>query len=210
VSWFDEIPLNPLSDDHGFSRGTPLDRVYICQFLAAHSDAIAGSVLEVQDSAYTMRFGGERVSSSAVLDVDLSNTAATVIADLCARGSLSVASYDCIILTQTLQLLADPVACIENCWSALRPGGALLVTAPALSRLSPTHPGSDYWRFAPAGIRRLFETHWNGRFSVFSFGNLQTCIGFLLARTVEETPKEVFETDDPRYPLTVAVHAEKA
>ena len=84
------------------------------------------------------------------------------------------------------------------------------MTAPALSRVSPTYPDSDYWRFAPGGIRRLFETHWKGRFNVFSFGNLQTCIGFLLARTVEETPKEVFEDDDPRYPLTVAVHAEKA
>jgi hypothetical protein len=210
VSWVDVIPPDPVSDDYGFSLGTPLDRWYIERFLAAHSDAIAGSVLEVQDSLYTTRFGGHRVSASAILDVVPSNKAATVIADLAARGSLSDSRYDCIILTQTLHLLADPGACVENCWSALRPGGALLVTASALSRVSPTYPDSDYWRFAPAGIRRLFETHWTGRFSISSFGNLRTCIGFLLAQTVEETPKDVFDTDDPRYPLTVAVNAEKA
>ncbi len=210
MSWDDVIPPDPASDDHGFSRGTPLDRWYIERFLAAHSDAIAGSVLEVQDSQYTTRFGGDRVLASAIVDVDPSNERATVIADLASRGSLSDAAYDCIILTQTLHLLADPNACVENCWSTLRPKGALLATAPVLSRVSPTYPDSDYWRFAPAGMRRLFETHWTGRFSISSFGNLRTCVGFLLARTVEETPKDVFETDDPRFPLTVAIHAEKA
>jgi hypothetical protein len=210
VSWADAIPPNPLSDDHGLSRGVPIDRRYIEQFLSTKRDLIAGSVLEAEDSTYTTRFGGDRVSASAVVDIDSSNPAASVIADLCLPGSLSHAKYDCIILTQTLHLLVDPDACIVNCWRSLRAGGSLLLTVPAMSRVSPTYPEADYWRFAPAGMRHLFDKHWAGPFTVLSYGNLRTCIGFLLARTVEETPEEVFEVNDPRYPLTIAVHAQKS
>jgi SAM-dependent methyltransferase len=209
LSWADAIPRDPLTDDHGLSRGVPLDRQYIEQFLSAHQDVIAGSVLEVQDSAYTARFGGNRVSESVVVDIDAANPAANLIADLCDPGSLADATYDCIILTQTLHLLIDPVAGIGNCWRSLRPGGSLLLTAPAMSRVSPTYPESDYWRFAPAGMQLLFDKHWSGPYTVVSYGNLRTCIGFLLARTAEETPEAVIDVNDPRYPLTVAVHAQK-
>lgn len=208
-SWLEAVPSDPLSDDHGFSRGTPLDRVYIEGFLSEHRDRIVGSVLEVQDSTYTGRFGGARVSASTILDIDPSNSLATLVADLTQPGSLPASAYDCIILTQTIHLLPEPVVCIENCRSALRQNGSLLLTAPVLSRISPRYPDSDFWRFTPVGIRYLFEEHWSGAFTVFSFGNLRTCVGFLLAQTVEEMPEDAFAANDSRFPLTVAVHAEK-
>jgi len=208
-SWLDAVPSGPLSDDYGFSRGTPLDRRYIDQFLSDHRERIHGSVLELQDSTYTERFGGDRVSRSTVLDVDPSNSLATLIADLTQPRALPTSTYDCIILTQTLHLLSEPGVCIENCCHALNPGGSLLLTAPMVSRVSPRYPASDFWRFTPAGIRRLFEKHWDGPFTVSSLGNLRTCVGFLLAHTVEEMPEDAFAVNDPRFPLTVAVYAEK-
>lgn len=207
-SWLEAVPSGPLSDDYGFSRGTPLDRAYIERFLSEHRDRILGSVLELQDSTYTARFGGDRVSTSAILDIDPSNGLATLIADLTQPGALPASAYDCIILTQTMHLLSEPVVCIENCRSALRPNGSLLLTAPVVSRVSPRYPDSDFWRFTPAGIRYLFEKNWSGPFTVSSFGNLRTCVGFLLAHTVEEMPEDAFAVNDPRFPLTVAVHAE--
>jgi hypothetical protein len=121
---FTDLPLEPLSDHYGFDRGTPLDRRYIEEFLGERSGLIRGSVLEVHDGAYTVRFGADRVAQSTVVDINRSNAQATLIADLEQPGSLPVETYDCIILTQTLHLLRHPGRCLENCHRALRNGGA--------------------------------------------------------------------------------------
>ena len=43
--------VEPISDDFGFDRGTPIDRFYIERFLRDNAAAIAGRVLEVGDDA---------------------------------------------------------------------------------------------------------------------------------------------------------------
>jgi hypothetical protein len=164
-------------------------------------------VLEVQDDAYTLRFGADRVAESIVMDIDRSNPRATLVADLEQPGSLPPDAYDCIILTQTLHLLRQPGLCVENCQQALRNRGVLLATAPALSRVSPTYPDGDYWRFTPAGIAELFTRHWDGDFTVHAKGNLRSCVGFLVGEVVEELPSTMLDVDDPRFPLNVAVEA---
>src|SRR5450755_3790753 len=62
----------PLSDEHGFDRGTPVDRYYIEGFLEEHRQDIRGRVLEVRDSGYTDRFGHE-LTQRAVLDINSAN-----------------------------------------------------------------------------------------------------------------------------------------
>ena len=202
------FPMEPSSDDHGFDRGTPLDRRYIETFLARHQDAFQGAVLEVGDDRYSRRFGAP--SQTTIVDVDRANPRATLIADLCEPASLPVAAYDCIVLVETLHLLPAPTACITNCQRALVSGGSLLVTVPALKRLNPRHPESDYWRFTPAGLELLFERTWDGPLTIESFGNLRVCLGFLCAQVVEDLDDDDFARNDPRFPLTVAAHARKA
>ena len=92
---------------------------------------------------------------------------------------------------------------------ALRDGGSLLVTVPALKRVSPSHPRSDFWRFTPPGLGLVFRGHWQGPVSVASFGNLRVCVGFLLAHVVEEFREDDLAPNDVRFPLTVAAHARK-
>jgi Methyltransferase domain len=204
-----DLPREPLSDHYGFDRGTPVDRRYIEAFLNARRDAIHGRVLEVQDNTYTTRFGRDRVDESVVVDIDASNPSVRLIADLQRVGSLSPESYDCIILTQTLHLLRRPDHCIDNCFGALRRRGVLLATAPSLSRVSPTYPQGDFWRFTPAGMTELFTQCWRGPFSVHAFGSLRTCVAFLLGEAQEDLPNGVLDYHDPRFPLTVAVEAHK-
>ena len=199
--------MEPLSDNHGFERGTPLDRRYIEAFLGRHQDAVHGAVLEVGDDRYSQRLGA---SHPTVVDVDRTNPHATLIADLCAPASLPAETYDCIVLVETLHLLSAPAACIANCQQALVSGGTLLVTVPALKRLSPTRPDSDYWRFTPAGLELLFARTWDGPFTIESFGNLRVCLGFLCAQVVEDLDDDDFTRNDPRFPLTVVAHARKA
>jgi SAM-dependent methyltransferase len=210
VTAFGDLPREPLSENYGLDRGTPVDRLYIEGFLRARRGVIHGSVLEVQDNVYTTRFGEDRVRQSIVVDIEATNPKATLIADLQLPGSLPPDSYDCIILTQTLHLLRRPRVCVMNCFAALRPGGVLLATAPSVSRVSPTYPDGDFWRFTPAGIAELFGRHWPGACTVDAFGNLRTCTAFLVGEVVEELPDVVLDDHDPRFPLTVAVEATKS
>jgi SAM-dependent methyltransferase len=203
------IPLEPLSDRYGFDRGTPLDRRYIEAFLNEHRNAIRGSVLEIEDDTYTTMFGAGPTVTSTVVDIDNSNPRATLLADLSEPDSLAPGTYDCIILTQTLHLLRRPGYCIENCYRALRPAGVLLATAPAVSRVSPCYPDGDFWRFTPAGMTELLSVRWPGVFSVHAFGNLRTCVGFLIGEVAVDLPEAVLDHADSRFPLTIAVEAKK-
>jgi hypothetical protein len=134
VAAFADLPCDPLSDQYGFDRGTPVDRRYIEAFLRVRRDAIQGRVLEVQDNTYTTRFGSDRVFESVVVDIDSRNPRATLIADLQQVGSLRREAYDCIVLTQTLHLLRHPDSASTTasapcghqvpCWSPLRQSAA--------------------------------------------------------------------------------------
>ena len=99
--------LTPISQCFGFDRGLPVDRYYIERFLARHASEIVGRVLEIGDDAYTRKFGGSRVSRSDVLHVHHGNPRATFVGDLTDPDVLPEAAFDCIVLTQTLQLIYD-------------------------------------------------------------------------------------------------------
>jgi len=82
VQFGDFLRLQPISRSWGYDRGQPIDRLYIETFLQQHASDIRGKVLEAGDSAYTLRFGGERTTARDVLHVDAKAPGATVIADL--------------------------------------------------------------------------------------------------------------------------------
>src|SRR5262245_60309407 len=103
VNWGD-FGLTPISDRWGVDRGVPVDRHYIESFLLSHRDDIKGRVLEVKDSGYTQRIGGASVVSAEVIDIDPSNTRATIVADLTREDQLPENRFDCFILTQTLHI----------------------------------------------------------------------------------------------------------
>jgi SAM-dependent methyltransferase len=203
------VPRVPLSDDHGADRGTPIVRTYIEAFLDEHHEAISGSVLEVGDSRYTTRFGAARVTASLVVDNDETNPRTTLVADLNEDHALPEDSFDCIIMTEVLHLLERPDTCLRSCYRALRKKGSLLITVPALKRLHPNKPESDYFRCTPAGLDLLLRRTWDGPFSVTWYGNLRACVAFLVSCTSEEMGSEELRFRDERFPLTVAGHAQK-
>lgn len=202
---------SPLSPSWGTDRGTPLDRYYIERFLDAHRGDLRGRVLEVKDSTYTRQFGGE-VTAADVLDADARNPLATVIADLAAADSVPADSYDCFILTQTLQLIYDTRAALRHAARILRPGGVLLVTVPTVSRVLPNVDFlRDYWRFTEASCAALFgERFGPANVTVRGRGNVLSSIAFLAGMAYEELSRRELETDDPAFPLVVTVRAVKA
>lgn len=203
-------PTRPLSHRYGYDRGTPIDRYYIECFLEEHRKEVRGRVLEVKDSAYTERYGSA-IERSDVLDIDGANPRATVIADLTAADSIPTDSYDCFILTQTLQFVYDLRAAIAHAHRILRPGGVLLATVPAVSRLPSENEGvSDYWRFTIPSCTLLFgEIFEPSRMKICSYGNVLTANAFLLGLAHEELSRRKVSLNDPYFPVIIAVHATK-
>src|SRR4051794_10245635 len=202
VRWGAFRRSRPFSDWYGWDRGLPVDRFYIERFLASAREDIHGDVLEVRDAGYTLRFGGERVGRAHVVDIDAGNPSATFVADLCERGSLGSARFDCVILTQTLHLVPDHEAAIDNVWRALRPGGTLLVTVPCLSRIDHADPDGDLWRFTPRGLEmRLRERCAEGDVAVEGHGNVLAGVAFWAGLAVEEVRPSQLTEDDPFFPI---------
>ena len=200
----------PLSDHYGRDRGMPVDRYYIEQFLDRERVTITGRVLEVLNRDYTERFGAG-LERSDILDVDPGNAEATIIADLAAADSIPVATFDCFILTQTLQYIYNLKAAVAHSHRILRPGGTLLCTVPAVSRIDRLELDAEYWRLTAAACSRLFgDAFPGGEIKVRARGNVLAAVAFLMGMAAEELSTRELEQDDPFFPLVVTVRATKA
>jgi SAM-dependent methyltransferase len=200
----------PFSAHYGFDRGQPVDRRYIERFLGRMADRIRGDVLEVRSSDYTRRFGSVGVRSH-VIDIDPSNDAATIVGDLCHRETLRADSYDCVILTQTLQYLDAPDAALTNLWCSLRAGGVMLITVPCTARIDHESPESDYWRWTPAGLRRLIEENCgDAAAEIESGGNLVAALAVMLGLAFEDLSEGDLADDDPVFPIIACAAVTKA
>jgi SAM-dependent methyltransferase len=200
----------PLSDHWGRDRGTPVDRYYIEDFLAAARNTIRGHVLEVLNADYTGRFGAavERID---VLDIDPANTAATIVADLANADNIPSETFDCFILTQTLQYIYDIRSAVTHAHRILRPGGTLLCTVPTVSRIARRELESEYWRLTAAACSRLFgEVFTGGVVDVRARGNVLSALAFLVGMAREELSSRELDLDDPFFPVIVTVQARKA
>jgi len=203
--------VTPISDDFGADRGKPVDRYYIENFLDAHRTDVRGRVLEVGERSYTRRFGDDRVVVSDVLHVVEGNPEATIIADLTAANHIPSDTFDCIILTQTLQLLYDVREGVKTLYRILKPGGVLLATFPGISQTYDNEWGDTwFWNYTTASARRLFgEVFPQSHLSVETFGNVLTAVSFLHGLAVDELAREELDYRDPGYDVTITVRGQK-
>ena len=213
VEWGALRRLSPISTVWGLDRGRPIDRYYIEGFLDKHRSDVRGRVLEVKDAGYTIQFGGAQVTRSDVLDIDAGNPRATIVTDLTAATDVPAEQFDCFILTQTLHVIYDVRAALSHARRLLKPGGVLLCTLPAVSRISDEGSGldhGDYWRFTEASTRALFaELFPPESFEVTPYGNVLACAAFLYGLATEELAPHELDHPDPWVPLLFAVRAVK-
>ncbi len=212
VSFGDLSGPLPLSDNMGFSRGSPIDRFFIERFLARHQGDICGRVLEVGDNRYTKKFGADRVSVSDVVDVRADNPQASIIADLQTATDIPSDSFDCIILTQVLIYMDDVEAALATVLRILKPGGVALITVPGISQIcsDPEEASKWNWSFYPRTFQRLLAKFFDPKkLIVEGYGNLKTTIGFLAGLAQEDIENDDYLLQDHRYPLIVAARATK-
>ena len=205
-------PLQPISREMGYDRGTPLDRYYIEKFLAMYSADIQGCVLEIGDNSYTLRYGGSRIEKSEVLNITQSNSLTTTLADISQANHLSLDQFDCIILTQTLSSIYDLQSALRTLHRMLKPCGVLLATFPGITRNSLSElPGSWHWSLTNNSAKRLFgEVFQPSNVVVEACGNVLTTSAFLYGFSADELRQEDLEYRDPEYDLLITVRARKA
>lgn len=213
------LRLAPVSNVYGYDRGTPIDRRYIEWFLTRFAGAqgyaegaIAGRILEIGGREYADRFGadGSRVD---VLHANAANPEATIIGDLVDQAVLDEGVYDCIICTQTLQVIWDVAAALSTMHRGLKPGGALFITVPGITKacLPDRDYWGDFWRFTKSSIRRLCEEAFpGGKVEVEAYGNVVSAARFLYGFSAEELAPAELSMHDPDFEVIVAVRARKA
>jgi len=208
--WGDLRRREPFSSCYGFDRGTPVDRFYIERFLAEHASDIRGNVLEVGHAHYANAFRDSIPARVEIVDVDPTNVEATIVADLSEADSLPSDRFDSFILTQTLQLVADPEAALQNAWQSLTRGGVLLISVPGITRADPDHVAADRWRFTPAGLDTLLARACpDGRREVVDYGNLIGAVAFLMGLAAEELKESELTATDAHFTVSVCARVQR-
>jgi SAM-dependent methyltransferase len=212
VDWGDMRRTEPISRVFGFDRGVPVDRHYIEAFLGAHASAIRGRVLEIGDRTYTERFGGSAVEVSDVLHVSGDAPEATIVADLTHAPEIADGTFDCIIITQTLQFTYAMESTVSELHRILKPGGVVLCTVPGISQISryDMDRWGDYWRLTSKSARELFETAFEtDAIEVATYGNVLAAVALLHGVSVAELTADELDVHDDDYQVIVAVAATK-
>jgi SAM-dependent methyltransferase len=203
--------LTPIDPNWGFERGMPLDRVYVERFIGAHARDVRGRVLEIAAPDYTTRFGKD-VSSVDVLMATEGNPKATIVGDLAAAPHVPDESFDCAIVTQTLQFVWDSRAALATLHRILAPGGVLLATVPGITKISPPEDElfGEWWHFTARSVRRLAEEVFgDGAVEVEAYGNVLTASGFLYGLAASDLTAEELHARDPLYEVIVGLRAVK-
>ena len=84
--------------------------------------------------------------------IDLRRTPLVSIVARAEQIPLAGGQFDVVICTQMLEYVPDPGAVIAEIYRVLKPGGCLLLSAPAVF---PCDSEFDLWRFLPGSLRNL-------------------------------------------------------
>lgn len=203
--------LTPFSTCFGYDRGGPIDRYYIEGFLQNQATTIHGRVLEIGDNAYTLQFGGNKVTQSDVLHIDATNPRATFIGDLSDAPQLPDNAFDCIILTQTLHLIYDFRGALATCYRILKPGGTLLLTVPGITPIDQGEwRDTWYWSFTDKALHRLTaELYAGAKVEIQSFGNVCVATAYLYGMGLPEISLDKLTYYDPQFQVINAVKVVK-
>jgi SAM-dependent methyltransferase len=202
----------PISSEFGFDRGHCIDRYYIENFLRANAGDIGGHVLEVADDNYTRMFGGDRVAQSTVLHAREGNQSATLVTDLTRAENVSDNTFDCIILTQTLQFIFDFSAAIATLHRILKPEGVVLATFPGISQISRYDMSrwGEYWRFTSLSAQQIFARAFGEtNVQIRTYGNVYAAVGLLHGLAIEDIDEAKLDAADPDYEVVITVRAVK-
>ena len=204
------VSTKPLSNVFGLDRGCPIDRYYIEKFLEQSKSFIRGCVLEIGDNFYTRKYGSNVLKSDVLNAVPSSN--ATIVGNFATGDNIPESAFDCIIMTQTIQVIYDVKAALKNAIKALKTGGTLFVTASGISQISryDMDRWGEYWRFTDKSLKMLLsEFVPEDAVCVESFGNVAVAKAFLDGLAAHELSQKVLDYRDNDYQVLLTARVKK-
>lgn len=130
----------------------------------------------------------------------------------CDTSTIPANTFDCLILTQTLQTIFDLRSAVHTVFHCLKPGGVALVTTPGISKISryDMDRWGYYWSFTTKSGYKMFEDVFPAaNIQVNAYGNVLAAIAFLQGWAVEELKPGELDYIDPDYELLITVRAVK-
>lgn len=202
--------LEPVSREFGMERGTPIDRVYIEQFLykAAKDLSNVSTILEVGSDTYSRKF----FNNDDLIQYDILRHEQGV--DLTNKATLPHNHYDVFVCTQVFNFIYDVKAAIRGAYYLLKPGGTLLATVQGnVGQVSRTDMKlyGDYWRFTDLGIGLLIsEVFGDDQVRVYPYGNALIATAFVQGLSLEDLEDEsLLDSVESEYAINIGVIATK-
>lgn len=204
-----EIARKPISSLFGFDRGLPIDRYYIEKFLEQNSSFIRGTVFEVADREYTVKYG-KNVKESITTHVCGPFDSNGRLVNLETGEGVTEGMADCFILTQTLPFIFDVRTAAQNVVRILKNGGIALITVAGITQISryDMDRWGHYWSFTTASLKRLFVECKDVEYvEVHAYGNVKTAVSGLYGLAAEEMTLEdlAYQDDDYQQVITAVV-----
>ena len=209
-NWYNLRSLKPISTVFAFDRGTPIDRVYIEDFLKKNSHLIYGNTLEIAENTYSKKFGAN-IKSFEILH-SIAPPQSTIVGDLTDIKTLPENKIDCFICTQTLNFIYNYQEAVKGAYHLLKKNGVILCTVSGISQISryDMDRWGDYWRFTTLSIKKVFsEIFGEENVEVDFYGNVLTSIAFIEGISAEELTEEELFFKDENYQLTIVIKAKK-
>jgi hypothetical protein len=210
-NWHNLRSLKPISKVFALDRGTPIDRIYIEDFLEKNKECVRGVVCEIADNTYSKKYAQD-VEKFEILHYTNDNDNATIVDDLSNIKTIPKERIDCFILTQTLNFIYDFKSAIQGLYHMLTKDGVALVTVAGISQISRYDMDrlGDYWRFTDLSIKKVFEEIFGeNNINVEVYGNVLTSTAFLQGISAEELTKEELFYKDKDYQMTITIKAIK-
>lgn len=204
-----DISIKVMSRKFGYDRGTPIDRIYINNFLKKHESLFVGDCLEVGYPEFLLNFSVP-LNQITVLGVNNPDKRFNYfVCDLSLRKELPKKKFDLFVCTQTFNFIKDYSTAIENSAKLLKEDGSMIGTVSGLSALSQFDDDrwGDYYRFSPRAICEVLSRSFHD-VEIEVYGNLYSAIHYLAGHSYEDLQyKYLIETSDRLYPVIIGFTA---
>lgn len=205
LEWGDLRRNFPLCPVFGFTRGTPIDRYYLGQFIKEIRHQVTGTVLELGGIVQNREFYQfSHATEYQTLDV-ASRPGVTQVGDIHDLAAIAPESLDAILLFNVLEHCHNPWIVIQNIYSWLKVGGQCFCLVPSAQRLHDM-PG-DYWRPLPDGMKQLFRDF--SQQKLYVYGNPLTVVASFMGISAEELLSDELDNSHPDYPVVTCMVATK-
>ncbi|MEB3312384.1 MAG: methyltransferase domain-containing protein [Snowella sp.] len=205
INWGDFRKPVPICQAFGLTRGTPVDRYYLSQFIGAIRHEIQGNILEIGGTPKDKDFYEVNQGDSyKILNIE-SGLGVDIVGDVHDTSIIEPASFDSIIIFNVLEHCYAPWVAVENIWQWLKPGGKCFAMVPSAIRLHATP--MDYWRPLPDAFAYIFRNF--SQQQSYVYGNPMTAIASYQGIATEELTTEELDAFHPDYPVATCIVAQK-